>query len=212
MPLPTPARLEEYARKGVELLLRTVGEAPEQRQARHLAAQHAGPAPEGGPKVLIVSPRDWAAHVQYEAVIGHALRLRGADVSFLTCGGGLEICDRANTYEAPPMPCTSCSRYTATSIEAHGFPGAPSARAGRGATTGGPSSTWCRSPTCAVEHDGLPLGRLVDIPSSGSSAPPTSPTIRSAGPRTGRSSARRSASRPASAPCSTRCSPTWCSS
>ncbi len=91
MPVPSADRMEEYARKGVELLLRTLGEAPEQRAARRLSAQHR-PAEATGPRVLIVSPRDWAAHVQYEAVIGHALRLRGADVHVATCGGGLEIC------------------------------------------------------------------------------------------------------------------------
>lgn len=167
MPVPSPERLEEYARKGVELLLRTVGQAPEQRGARALAAQHAGrPGPvTGGPKVLIVSPRDWAAHVQYEAVIGHALRLRGADVSFLTCGGGLEICDRANTYEAPPMPCASCTRYTTTSLDAHGFPLRTIREGWEGADDGWPELDLVSIPDLkGVELDGLPLGRAVDIP------------------------------------------------
>ena len=63
--------------------------------------------------------KSWAAQVQYESVVAHGLALRGAQVSFLTCGGGLEICDRANTYEAPPMPCRTCTRYTSASLEAH---------------------------------------------------------------------------------------------
>lgn len=165
MPIPSPDRLEEYARKGVELLLRTVGQAPEERGGRRLASQHQGSPPNDGPRVLIVSPRDWAAHVQYEAVIAHALRLRGAQVSFLTCGGGLEICDRANTYEAPPMPCTSCSRYTADAIGAHGFP-VHTMRAGwERADTGWPELDLTSiSDLGAAEHEGLPLGRLVDIP------------------------------------------------
>lgn len=168
MPLPSPDRLEEYARKGAELLLRTVGQAPEERQGRRLAAEHAADPTArtaDGPSVLIVSPRDWAAHVQYEAVIGHALRLRGADVSFLTCGGGLEICDRANTYEAPPMPCTSCARYTGDAIGAHGFP-LHTMRAGWERDDPG----WADLDLVSVqdlrdvELDGLPLGHLVDIP------------------------------------------------
>src|SRR5438874_3697621 len=121
MPLPKPGHAEEYARKGAELLLRQLGVAPEQRQARRLRDQ--APATNGtGPKILILSPRDWAVHVQVESMIAQALRLRGAAVQFLTCGGALEICDRANTYEAPPMPCTTCSRYVEGSVGAHGFP------------------------------------------------------------------------------------------
>lgn len=167
MPLPSPDRLEEYARKGVELLLRTVGHAPEQRQARVLAAEYAeiGERPTGGPRVLIVSPRDWAAHVQYEAVIGHALRLRGAEVSFLTCGGGLEICDRANTYEAPPMPCTSCARYTGDSLAAHGFPVHTMRSGWERDDPGWPELDLIPIPQLkATQHRGLPLGQLVDIP------------------------------------------------
>ena len=106
--------------KAVELPLRTAGQAPEQRAARRLSAD-ADLAP-GGPRVLFLTPRDWAAHVQYEGVIAQALHVRGADVRFLTCGGGLEICDRANMYEGPPMPCTTCDRYVRTSIDAHRFP------------------------------------------------------------------------------------------
>jgi hypothetical protein len=119
--LPRLSRIPEYAAKAVELALRSVGEAPEQRAARRLVS--GVPSAQGsGRRVLFVTPRDWAAHVQYESVIAQALRLRGADVRFLNCGGGLEICDRANTHEAPPMPCRTCDRYVRTSIEAHGFP------------------------------------------------------------------------------------------
>ena len=60
----------------------------------------------------------------------------------MTCGGGLEICDRANTWEAPPMPCRSCTRYVEDSIDAHGFDRVPLRQgweARRRAT--GPSST-----------------------------------------------------------------------
>ena len=167
MPLPAPARLEEYARKGVELLLRRLAVAPEQRTARRLrdtAAPQDGR--DGRPRVLIVSPRDWAAHVQYESVIAHALRRRGAHVEFLTCGGGLEVCDRANTYEAPPMPCTSCRRYVEGSVAAHGFP----MRTIRDGWSGNDPGEWPEldrvgaANLAAVEADGLALGQAVDIP------------------------------------------------
>ena len=164
MPLPDRARLDEYARKGVELVLRQLTVAPEQRTARRLRGG-AVPA-DGPPRVLIVSPRDWAAHVQYESVIAHALRRRGAHVEFLTCGGGLEVCDRANTYEAPPMPCTACRRYVEGSIAAHGFP----MRTIRDGWAGADPGEWpdldevSAGELAAVEVDGLPLGRVVDIP------------------------------------------------
>lgn len=158
---------EHQARKAVELLLRTIGQAPEQRVARRLAVQHEAAGADGtaGPRIMIVSPRDWAAQTQYESVIAHGLRLRGADVTFLTCGGGLEICDRSNTYEGPPMPCATCTRYAETSIAAHGFE--------RRSIRDGwidDDEPWPEldeigvADLRAVRDRGLPLGELVDIP------------------------------------------------
>lgn len=122
MSLPSRDRFGEIATKGAHLALRSVAQTPEQRAARRLRDQVAGrPLPARGPRVLIQTPKDWAAHVHWDAMLGQALRLRGADVQFLTCGGGLEICDRANTWEAPPMPCRTCSSYVRTSLDAHGF-------------------------------------------------------------------------------------------
>jgi hypothetical protein len=101
--------------------------------------------------------------VQYEAIIGRALEMRGATVHHLTCGGGLEICDRANVYEAPPMPCTSCSRYVHRALDAHG------------ASRTAMADAWDDDPWLELDavpaaslHDvafrGLPLGDIVDIP------------------------------------------------
>ncbi len=165
MPLPNPDRFEEYARKGADLLLRAIASAPEQRGARRLRDQH-GTERATGKRVLFVSPRDWAEHVQYQSVVAHALRLRGADVRFLTCGGGLEICDRANTYEAPPMPCRSCTRYVEDSLDAHGFPRS-SIRTGWEPLDEGswPAIDEISIKGLADVSDGyLPLGQLVDIP------------------------------------------------
>ncbi len=162
-------QLRTLATKGVELGLRTAGQAPEQRAARRLMVRdhRAGvPRTSDGPDVLFVTPRDWAAHVQYEAVMAQALRRRGANVRFLTCGGGLDICDRANTYEAPPMPCRTCTHYVETSLRAHGLDQAP-LRSGwdDGTDDGWPELDLIeRSDLEAVVVDGIPLGELVSIP------------------------------------------------
>lgn len=165
MPLPQRGRSEEYAHKGIELLLRAIVLAPEQRTARRLRGARP-PMPSGGRRVLIVSPRDWAEQVAYQGVLAQALALRGAEVEFLTCGGGLEICDRANTYEAPPMPCRSCTHYVDNTVDAHGFR-RHSIRAGWEPGGIGPWPEIDELPVGElgeVVDDGLPLGELVDIP------------------------------------------------
>lgn len=169
MALPSRDRLSEIAVKGVHLGLRQVAQAPEQRAARRLAAQAASrldpPAPDA-PVVAFLTPRDWAAHVQWEGVIGQALRLRGARVEFITCGGGLEVCDRANTWEAPPMPCATCTRYVEGSVDAHGF----DRRSLRDGWEPEDPGDWPEldaltlAELAEVTFDGLDLGTLVDIP------------------------------------------------
>ena len=164
-PLPSRDRLGEYAVKGVHLGLRQIGHAPEQMQARRLAA-HA-PQNGEGKRVLILTPRDWAAHVQWEGMIGQALRLRGAHVEFVTCGGGLEICDRVNTWEGPPVPCRSCSRYVHDSLDAHGFPRSSLREGWEGGDADHDWPELDEIPAAvlrAVADGGLPLGELVDIP------------------------------------------------
>ncbi len=167
-PLPDRARLGEIAVKGVHLALRQAAQAPEQRAARRLARQATGlPEPAAdAPVVAFLTPRDWAAHVHWDALWGQALRLRGARVHFITCGGGLEVCDRANTWEAPPMPCTTCHRYVSGSLAAHGFSTRTIAEGWRD------DDPWPWAELDAVsapeltevEADGYPLGALVDIP------------------------------------------------
>lgn len=167
-PVPRRDRLGEYLVKGLHLGLREVGQAPEHVRARRLAAQAAassGTTPDG-PRILILTPRDWAVHVQWEGLMAQALRIRGAHVSFLTCGGGLELCDRVNTYEGPPMPCHTCTRYVNASIDAHGFP----RRSLRDGWSYRPQSEWPEldalelSELFDVMYQGMPLGRLIRIP------------------------------------------------
>lgn len=168
-PLPSRARAGEIAVKGAHLGLRQLALAPEQRAARRLATQareRVAPPAAGAPVVAFLTPRDWAAHVQWEGMIAQALRLRGADVRFITCGGGLEICDRANTWEAPPMPCTTCTRYVHGSVEAHGFPHVAIADAWQASDPlPWPEIDEVSGPDLrSVQWEGLALGELVDIP------------------------------------------------
>lgn len=172
MPLPDRGRFQEYAVKGGHLLARRVGAAPEHQRARRLAGESPASTPDG-PRVAILTPRDWTAHVQWEGMIAQALRLRGAQVEFITCGGGLEVCDRANTWEGPPMPCTSCTRYVEHSIDAHGFP-RTALEAGwedAGRAGGDDDATWAELDEISlaalrdvVDADGMAYGRLTEIP------------------------------------------------
>ena len=167
MPTFDRRRVSEYATKGMHLVAREVGQAPEHRRARALAAQHLEVQPDG-PRVVFFTPRDWTAHVQWEAMIAQALRLRGADVHTITCGGGLGICDRVNAWEAPPVPCRTCTKYVADALDAHRIP-TVSLRTGWEADDPG---DWPELDELSladlidVEADGLPLGELTRIPVS----------------------------------------------
>jgi hypothetical protein len=168
-PLPSRDRVPDYIAKGAHLALRQLNAAPEQRRARHLASEVGTPPAPGSPRVAILTPRDWAVHVQWEGMIAQALRLRGADVRFITCGGGLEICDRANVWESPPMPCSTCHRYVEGSLAAHGFEQTP-IRDGWIDRDPEKEDAWVEldatpaDQLLELESLGLPLGRLVDIP------------------------------------------------
>jgi hypothetical protein len=150
--------------KGVHAGLRELGRAPDQQRARALARRLAFRTG-GSPRVLVLSPRSWAAHLHWEAVMGHALRARGAGVRFLTCGGGLEVCDRANTWESPPPPCRTCTHYVRTTLDAHGFEQSTLARNWHATDRSWPElDELSLAELEEVEHDGIPLGRLVAIP------------------------------------------------
>lgn len=162
MPRLRADRLGEYARKAVDAALREVGQAPEHRAARRLRGVDAA----GGPHVVFLTPRNWAYHVQVEALIGQALRARGARVTFITCGGGLEICDRVNTWEGPPMPCRECTGYVQHSIDAHGFARVSLLSFGMSPGPWPDLDAATLSELRDVADDGLPLGELARIPSA----------------------------------------------
>jgi hypothetical protein len=67
---------------------------------------------EGGPRVLIAALRAWPEHNAIEATIAHALRLRGAQVAVVTCGGGMPVCELGWSRRAWPRPCDRCGWYT----------------------------------------------------------------------------------------------------
>jgi hypothetical protein len=54
----------------------------------------------------------WTHHTAYESVIAQALRLRGAEVAMLTCGGGLPICEVGWGRRVAPRPCDRCAYFT----------------------------------------------------------------------------------------------------
>jgi hypothetical protein len=158
------------ARKGLDAVQREVGFAPEQRSARRLGRVRTNEG-SGTPRVLFLTPRSWAIHVQWEAMVGRALAERGADVSFLTCGGGRSVCDRAHTWEAPPMPCRTCTGYVHRSLDAHGHRWQPLRSFGApGDDTGAGEPAWPELDELdldglrAAVWNGLPLGRLLDVP------------------------------------------------
>jgi len=161
--------LKEYATKGAHLILRELNLQPEQFPSRTLKKWSlSGSSSEypdlHGQKILIWSMRDWSIHVQMEAILGQVLRAHGAEVVMGTCGGGLEICDRVNTWEGPPMPCRSCSKYVSNSLKSHGLT-IESLSDGWGSERSWPELDLLNLKELQeVEWDGLPLGKLVDIP------------------------------------------------
>jgi hypothetical protein len=78
---------------------------------RRSAADDVLPPAAGGPRVLFFTFRAWHTHVLADALIAQAVRQRGADVQFFTCGGRLPVCDIAAHTLAPPMPCNTCAPY-----------------------------------------------------------------------------------------------------
>jgi hypothetical protein len=75
-----------------------------------------------GKRVLVLSLRMWTHHTAIESIIGHALRLRGADVAMLTCGGGQPICEVGWGRRVAPRPCDRCAYFTDRVAERGMFP------------------------------------------------------------------------------------------
>jgi hypothetical protein len=65
-----------------------------------------------GPRILVASLRGWSVHNAHELVIAQALRMRGAEVALLTCGGGMPACELGWARHAHPRPCDRCAWLT----------------------------------------------------------------------------------------------------
>jgi hypothetical protein len=80
------------------------------------------PRPANGKRVLVLSLRMWTHHTAYESIIAQALRLRGAEVALLTCGGGQPICEVGWGRRVAPRPCDRCAYFTDRVARRGGFP------------------------------------------------------------------------------------------
>ena len=78
-------------------------------------------AGEASPRILVASLRGWTSHNAYELVIAQALRLRGAKVALLTCGGGMPACEYGWARRTHPRPCDRCAWLTDRVAEAAGL-------------------------------------------------------------------------------------------
>jgi hypothetical protein len=74
-----------------------------------------------GPHVMIAALRGWPDHNAFESVIAAALRMRGARVTLLTCGGGLPLCEMGWSRRAWPRPCDRCATQTTAVAERLGL-------------------------------------------------------------------------------------------
>ena len=132
-----------------------------------LAAGAASDAGTGsGKRVLFLSMRGWSTHLAMETVLAHAVRQRGHEPIFLTCGGRLPICDVVPVDAGPPMPCHSCSAYATGAIGAAGFEAQRISdfvdlRAARRRAGERVAPLRTLADCQRFEEDGLPLGRLV---------------------------------------------------
>ncbi len=74
-----------------------------------------------GPRILVASLRGWSTHNAYELLIAQALRLRGAQVALLTCGGGMPACELGWGRRAHPRPCDRCAWLTGRVVDVAGL-------------------------------------------------------------------------------------------
>lgn len=90
--------------------------------ARLGKSARSNPLPRGIGRVLVLSLRMWTHHTAYESIIAQALRLRGAEVAMLTCGGGQPICEIGWGRRTAPRPCDRCAPFTERVAASGGFP------------------------------------------------------------------------------------------
>lgn len=97
----------------------------ERRQRRAAtAALRSLPSAEAGSsrRVLVFSLRGgWYSHTGWEAVVGHALQIRGATVHVFNCGGVMPICEVNFRHADPKVACADCRLYPDTLVGALGL-------------------------------------------------------------------------------------------
>ena len=111
--------------------------------------------PASAPRVLVATLRGWSAHSACELIIAHALRVRGAKVALLRCGGGMPACEVGWARRAYPRPCDRCAWLTGRMADESGlerfalsdfFPwGRDARRAAGGGTPAGSGDPYDRS-------------------------------------------------------------------
>jgi hypothetical protein len=99
---------------------------PAERRQRRAAAAALASLPRAGAessrRVLIFSLRGgWYPHTAWEAVLGNALRLRGAAVHVFNCGGLMPICEVNFRHADPRVACAECRLYPDTLVGALGL-------------------------------------------------------------------------------------------
>jgi hypothetical protein len=75
----------------------------------------------GAPRVLVVQLKIGAVLSGYSAVFAQALRLRGAEVGLLVCGGGQPACEVGWGRSTYPFPCNRCGWFTDRWARAQGI-------------------------------------------------------------------------------------------
>jgi len=85
-----------------------------------LAPANGSSARAGSPRVLVVQLKFGSVLGGYSAVFAQALRLRGAEVGVLVCGGGQPACEVGWNRSTYPHPCNRCSWFTDTWARAQG--------------------------------------------------------------------------------------------
>lgn len=110
-----------WSKPGIGKLLADPSELVQMETIARQTSSNILASPGKGPKVLFFSMRGWSTHIAWETIIAAALRLRGAEASFYTCGKRLPLCDIASHHVSPPTPCDFCATYVNRALAAWGF-------------------------------------------------------------------------------------------
>lgn len=122
-----------------------------------------------GQHILFFSFTGWSTHVLLDGLLGKALALRGARVSYFTCGGILPLCYIHNaSSDVPPMPCGRCRAYADSCLRAFGFRAKTMAdllSAGEQSRLVAQVNALERAQLLDFDWDGLPIGEFSSVSS-----------------------------------------------